>query len=270
MQDWVLANADALQFELFFGLLIVFGIAEALAPRREGAPRGMRWVTNFVLTTLNVVVMSILPITIFSAAVWSARHHVGLLNLVAIPAVVLVLTTLLARGFISFFTHYLAHKVPFLWRIHRVHHLDTELDISTTVRFHPAEFVVNLAIGVPIVVALGLSPWVLLLYEVFDAAVTLFSHANVRIPAAIDRALRYLIVTPDLHRVHHSAWQTETDSNFGAVFPIWDIVFGTFRTSTREPHETMALGLEVRDGREQRLKWLLGSPLNSRFDATEK
>jgi len=158
---------------------------------------------------------------------------------------------------------HLAEAAP---RVHRVHHLDTELDISTTVRFHPAEFIVNLAVGIPIVVAFGLSPWVLLLYEIFDAVITLFSHANVRIPPALDRVLRYVIVTPDLHRVHHSAWQTETDSNFGAVFPVWDIVFGTFRTATREPHETMALGLEeVRDDRASRLGWLLRSPLLDRL-----
>ncbi len=267
MEAWVLANAETLQVELFFALLAVFGVAEALAPKRTAAElRRSRWFTNFALTALNIIVMSVLPVSFFTAAVWSVKHHVGAFNVIAMPSVAVVVLTLLVRGFISFFTHYLAHKFPWLWRVHRVHHLDTELDISTTVRFHPAEFIVNLAVGVPIVVAFGLSPWVLMLYEVFDAAITLFSHANVRIPPALDRVLRYVIVTPDLHRVHHSAWQTETDSNFGAVFPIWDIVFGTFRTATREPHETMALGLEeVRDDRANRLGWLLRSPLLDRL-----
>ena len=268
MEKWVLANADNLQFGLFFGLLATFGVVEALAPRRPGPMlRRTRWVTNFVLTFLNIVVMSLLPVTFFDAAVWAVQRGFGAFNLIALPLAATMVATLLVRGFISFFTHYLSHKVPALWRIHRVHHLDTELDISTTVRFHPAEFVVNLIVGVPIVVAFGLSPWVLMLYEVIDAGITLFSHANVRIPATVDRVLRYVIATPDLHRVHHSAWQTETDSNFGAVFPIWDIVFGTFRTETRAPHETMALGLEeVRDGRENRLGWLMGSPLRERLE----
>jgi sterol desaturase/sphingolipid hydroxylase (fatty acid hydroxylase superfamily) len=266
METWVLANADSLQFELFFALLAAFGLAEALAPKRSEPMRRARWVTNFVLTTLNIIVLSLLPVSFFTAAVWSMRHHVGLFNVASLSGPVFVVVTLLARGFISFFTHYLAHKVPWLWRVHRVHHLDTELDVSTTVRFHPAEFIVNLAVGVPIVMVLGLSPWVLLLYEVFDAGVTLFSHANVRIPPAVDRALRYVVVTPDLHRVHHSSWQTETDSNFGAVFPIWDVVFGTFRTDTRAPHETMELGLEeVRDGRANKLWWLLRSPFLDRL-----
>jgi sterol desaturase/sphingolipid hydroxylase (fatty acid hydroxylase superfamily) len=173
---------------------------------------------------------------------------------------------LLARGFISFFTHYLMHKVPLLWRLHRVHHLDTELDVSTTVRFHPFEFLAALIPGVPLVVAFGMSPWVLMLYEILDAVVTLFSHANIRLPESLDRLLRYVIVTPDLHRVHHSSWQTETDSNFSAVFPIWDIVFKTFRTETRVSHETMELGLEeVRDERANRFLWLLGSPFLGRL-----
>ncbi|MFN7940179.1 MAG: sterol desaturase family protein [Thermoanaerobaculia bacterium] len=263
MEAWVLTHAEDLQFELFFGLLAVFGLAEALAPRRPGPMRRRaRWLTNFALTALNIVVMGLLPLTFFDAAVWAANQRFGVGHWIALPAAATILGTLLVRGFISFFTHYLAHRVPALWRLHRVHHLDTELDVSTTVRFHPAEFALNLAVGVPIVALWGLSPWVLMFYEILDAGVTLFSHANVRVPVALDRVLRYVIVTPDLHRVHHSAWQTETDSNFGAVFPIWDLVFGTFRTATREPQATMTLGLEeVRDGRENRLGWLLRSPL---------
>jgi sterol desaturase/sphingolipid hydroxylase (fatty acid hydroxylase superfamily) len=152
--------------------------------------------------------------------------------------------------------------VPLFWRLHRVHHLDTQMDVSTTVRFHPLEFVVNLFIGVPVVIVLGLTPWVLLLYEILDAAITLFSHANIRLPRGLERVLRYVIVTPDLHRVHHSSYQPETDSNFGAVFPIWDIIFGTFRTETRLPQEVMEIGLEeVRDQRTNQVFWLLTSPL---------
>jgi sterol desaturase/sphingolipid hydroxylase (fatty acid hydroxylase superfamily) len=239
-----------------------------IAPRRPGPMhRRTRWWTNTLLTALNVVVLSLLPVSFFGVAIWSQQHGLGLLANTALPAGGAVAATLLGRGFISWCTHYLNHKVPVLWRVHRVHHLDTELDVTTTVRFHPLEFVVGLVIGAPIVVLLGLTPWVLLFYEILDAGVTLFSHANVRIPAGLDRVLRYVIVTPDLHRIHHSAWVTETDSNFSAVFPIWDIVLGTFRAESREPQERMTLGLEVRDGREQRLGWLLTSPMRRRLDA---
>jgi sterol desaturase/sphingolipid hydroxylase (fatty acid hydroxylase superfamily) len=152
------------------------------------------------------------------------------------------------------------HRVPLCWRLHRVHHLDTELDVSSTVRFHPLEFLVTTMPSVPLVVAFGLTPWVVALYELLDVGVTLFSHSNVRLPRRLDAALRCLIVTPDLHRIHHSTWRPETNSNFGAVFPWWDMLFGTYRTIPRAPHATMPLGLdELRGPRANSLWWLLRS-----------
>lgn len=267
IDQWITQNAEDLQVALFFSLFFVFSLAEVFEPKRPGPMRRReRWLTNLLLTALNIVVMSLLPVTFFSVAVWAHEKGIGLFNQFSLPLAVLIIGNLLGRGFVSFITHYLMHKVPLFWRLHRVHHFDTELDVSTTVRFHPLEFAAALFIGIPIVIGFGLSLWILLLYEIFDAVVTLFSHANVRLPIAIDRVLRYIIVTPDLHRVHHSSWQPETDSNFSAVFPIWDIVFGTFHTQTRAPQETMELGLEeVRDERTNRLWWLLASPSQGEF-----
>ena len=263
IDQWITQNANDLQVALFFILFFVFGLAELLAPKRPGPmQRKERWLANLILTALNIAVMGLLPVTFFGAAVWAQEKGIGLFNQLAMPMLLLVTGNLLARGFISFLTHYLMHKVPWFWRLHRVHHLDTELDVSTTVRFHPLACAVGLLLGGPLVLAFGLTLWVLLLYELLDAMVTLFSHANVRLPMAVDRVLRFIVVTPDLHRIHHSSWQPETDSNFGAVFPIWDIVFGTFRAQTRAPQETMELGIEeVRDGRSNRILWLLASPL---------
>ncbi len=263
IEDWVNNNAETVQYILFFTLFFIFGLIEVFEPKRSGPmQRKARWFTNFVLTFLNVVVIGLMPVTFFSVAIWAQEQGYGLLNLFTMPLVVLLLGTLLARGFISFFSHYLMHKVPFLWRLHRVHHLDTEMDVSTTVRFHPLEFVVSTAIGVVIVLSLGLTPWILLIYELLDVAVNVFSHSNIPVPRRLNQVLRYIIVTPDLHRIHHSSWQPETDSNFSAVFPIWDIVVGTFRTETRIPQETMELGLEeVRDKRTNHFLWLLVSPL---------
>lgn len=225
--------------------------------------RRTRWPANFFLTCVNLVAIGMLPISFFGAARWAESRSVGLLNWFPLPAAALVVVTLLVRGFISFSTHYLNHMVPLFWRVHRVHHLDTELDVSTTVRFHPLEFVIGLITGVPIVLAAGLTPWILMLYELFDVVVTLWSHSNVRVPAALDRALRYVIVTPDLHRIHHSARRPETNSNFGAVFPIWDVIFGTFCATPRDGHELMRLGLdEVRGADAHRSLWLLGSALS--------
>src|SRR6185295_16050267 len=212
-----------------------------------------------LLTFLNLAAMSVLPISLIGTALWAEARGFGLLHHVHLPTAAAIVVTLLVRGFISFFTHYLNHVVPLFWRIHRVHHLDTELDVSSTVRFHPLEFVIALLPGVPIVLAFGLSPWVLMFYELLDVVVTLWSHANMRLAGRVDRALRYIIVTPDLHRVHHSTWRPETNSNFGAVFPIWDVIFGTFRAAPRDGHEGMRLGLdEVRGADAHRPLWLLG------------
>lgn len=142
-----------------------------------------------------------------------------------------------------------------------MHHLDTELDVSTNVRFHPFEFITNAIFGIPIILFFGFPVWVLMLYELLDVVVTLISHANLSLPKKLDRVLHYFIVTPDLHRIHHSAYQPETDSNYGAVFPIWDILFGTFKTQTRAPQKEMEIGLEeVRDERTNSIVWLLLSP----------
>jgi sterol desaturase/sphingolipid hydroxylase (fatty acid hydroxylase superfamily) len=265
--QWILAHGDSLQVGVFFGLLGALAVLEALAPRRSGPmSRWTRWPTNLFFTLLNLMALGVLPVSIVSVAFWAERAGWGLLNRFPTPTALVVIVTLAVRGFIAFFTHYLMHMVPAFWRLHRVHHLDTELDVTTTVRFHPLEFVVQTLPAVPIVVAFGLTPWVLVFYELLDVAITLWTHSNTRLPAAVDTVLRYAIVTPDLHRIHHSAWKPETNSNFGAVFPLWDLVFGTFRATPRDEHEHMRLGLdEVRGRAAQRPLWLLGSIVRDRL-----
>lgn len=242
-------------------------LLERLIPKRDVQKSPYRrWGNNLALTILAILVLPLVPVTFITAAFWAESAGFGLLNGPGsiLPLSLVVLITLLIRAFISFGTHWLNHRVPLLWRIHRVHHLDTELDVTSTVRFHPLEMPVSLLIGLPVVVLCGLSPWVLILYELLDVSVTLFSHSNIRLPASLDRVLRYLIVTPDLHKVHHSSHQPETDSNYSAVFPVWDLLFGTFRTETREPLDTMELGLKQwRAPEADRFWWLLLSPMKS-------
>ncbi|MEQ8860978.1 MAG: sterol desaturase family protein [Pseudomonadales bacterium] len=260
--SWLLEHGENVQYGLFFGLLPLLLVVERILPFRRLPGDAARLRTNAALTLLAVLSLGIVPVSFIGAAMWADARGVGLLNLAALPPGVVIVATLLLRGGLSTLTHWLNHRVPLLWRLHRVHHLDTELDVSSTVRFHPLEMPVNALIGVPLVVALGLSPWVLVIYEFLDVAVTLFSHSNLQVPAKLDRWLRYVLVTPNLHRVHHSSFRPETDSNYGAVFPIWDVVFGTFRSETREPQEAMELGLEdVRGPAAQRLLGLLVSPL---------
>lgn len=265
---WILTHGESLQVALFLVLLVGLAAVESLVPVRRGPMgRSRRWPTNLFFTLLNLLALGVLPVSIVSAAFWAEQHQWGLLNQVPGPAAVTVGVTLVARAFISFFTHYLMHQVPLFWRLHRVHHLATELDVTTTVRFHPVEFFVQTLPAVPIVVAFGLTPWVLVSYEILDVAVTLWTHSNTRFPVGLDRVLRYVVVTPSLHRVHHSAWVPETNSNYGAIFPLWDLVFGTYRSTPRADERTMRLGLEeVRGRAAHRPLWLLGSVFIDRLE----
>lgn len=258
----MLEKGADIQVWVFFGCLAALLALERVVPCRPiPADRWVRWRTNASLSILNVVLIGLLPISLVAAGFWAERHEIGLLNWLEAPYAVVLASTLLLRGFVSFFTHFLNHKLPLLWRLHRVHHLDDDLDVSSTVRFHPLEMIVGTIIGIPLILLMGLAPWALLLYELLDAAVTLFSHSNIRLPRWLNRPLRYVIVTPDLHRVHHSARQPETDSNYGAVFPLWDLIFGTFRAQASAPSASMALGLGDTDsGARHDLRYLLCAP----------
>ncbi|MCA9509346.1 MAG: sterol desaturase family protein, partial [Myxococcales bacterium] len=249
LDSWILANAGTAQEVAFGGALLALLALEAWRPRRRApARRRQRWPVNFALTALNVVALGFVPVSFVGAALWARAHGVGVLNAVALPPALAALATLLVRGLLSTITHLLHHQVPLLWRIHRVHHLDAELDVSSTVRFHPLEMLTGPLLGLPFVLAGGLEPWALALYELLDVVVTLFSHANLRLPRGLERALRVVVVTPELHRIHHSRWAPETDSNYGAVFPIWDVVLGTYRGEPRDDPATMALGLDDEPG----------------------
>ena len=267
---WLINSSEDFQFILYFGLLFLLMAIEHFYSFRT-INRKKRWVKNFVMTFIAITAMFSLPFTFITSASFASKENFGLFNRIDVNWAIVLVLALLLRGFISFFTHYLAHKIPLFWRVHRVHHLDTEIDVSTNVRFHPFEFLINIAIGIPIVMLFGLPVWVLMFYELFDVIITLFSHSNISIPKKVERILRYIVVTPDLHRVHHSSHQPETDSNFSAVFPIWDIVFGTFRTETLNNATEMELGLkEVRDERTNNILWLLLSPFKTFKKQDEK
>lgn len=247
----------------FAGCFVLLAALETVTPRsRQPAERRRRWPANGALTLLFILVNGLFPITLIAAAELAARRDIGLLNLLDLPLGAAFILTLLIRSLTAYGTHRLMHAAPWLWRLHRVHHLDTALDVSSAVRFHPVEPVLVNGIAVAVVLLLGLNPLAVLVYELIEAVLTLFSHANVRLSRRIDRALGWLIVTPDLHRVHHSPLQAETDSNFGSTLSVWDRLFGTYR---RKPAETLAhqpIGLdECRDARASSLLWLLASPL---------
>lgn len=262
VEAFVRTSFEPLQYAAFFGVFAVFALLESVAPRDPSpAMRLWRWPSNVLLTAVNIAVLGALPVGIVAAADWAQGAGFGLLHAVDVAPWAAFTIGFLGRAFLSWGTHLLNHKVPFLWAIHRVHHLDTRLDVSTTVRFHPLEFVFTTPLTLAGVVALGVPPVAVLIYEVMDAGVTVFSHANVRLPSWVDRPLRLLIVTPDVHRVHHSSHRPETDSNYGAVLTIWDRLLGTYRRKNTDALATQETGLsEVQDSRSRNLLWLLILP----------
>jgi sterol desaturase/sphingolipid hydroxylase (fatty acid hydroxylase superfamily) len=258
---------ESLQYVIYFGLLAGLGVMEALAPRQDGpAERGRRWPPNFGLTALNVVVLGALPVSGLAVAVLAQQKGWGLLQQYPLPLAGTLGVALIARSLVSYAVHVAMHKVPVLWRVHRVHHTDVFLDVSTTVRFHPLEFLIQLGPTALVILGLGLPPWTIMLYELLDTATNLFIHTNARVPTRVDAWLRLLLVTPDMHRVHHSAVWPETDSNYGVVLPWWDRLFRTYRAAGSDPGETR-LGLEeCQDRRASSFGWLLALPFRGRVD----
>jgi sterol desaturase/sphingolipid hydroxylase (fatty acid hydroxylase superfamily) len=258
---------EPLQYLVYFGLLAGLALVEVLAPRGEGpAERARRWPANFGLTALNVLVLGALPVSGLAAALLAERHGWGLLNRYPLPLIGTLLVAVLTRSLVSYGVHVAMHKVPALWRVHRVHHTDVFLDVSTTVRFHPLEFLIQAGPTALLILALGLPPWTILLYELLDTATAVFIHANTRLPAGLESWLRHLLVTPELHRVHHSARWPATDSNYGVLVPWWDRLFGTYRTPERDLADPR-LGLEeCQDRRASSFGWLLTLPLRRRVE----
>lgn len=267
-ENWVLTNSEPLQYLIFFGCLLVLGFLEHLRPAHSSpAPRVKRWPVNYAITFLNVVVMGILPISLISASQFAHSKSFGLFNVFEFSLPILVVGVLAARGFISWLNHFLMHKVSLFWRIHQVHHLDTQLDTSTTVRFHPLEFVANLAVSLPLVLLFGGPTWIYLVYELLDAGINVFSHSNIRLPERLNSGLSWFIVTPNVHQIHHSSFQPETDSNYGAVFTIWDRLFGTFRTKDWPFDSNFTFGLEYwRHSKYSSFWFLLTSPFRTQKD----
>jgi len=227
-----------------------------------GAARRRRWPANIGLTVLNVAVLGAMPVSLVAVADWAAVRGWGLLNQAPVPPLAALVIGILMRSLINYGVHVAMHKTPLLWRVRRVHHTDTAMDVSTTVRFHPLEFVITMPVQIAAVALFGLSAMALMLYELFDAAMAVFTHANIRLPDRVDRLLRLVLVTPALHRLHHSAWQPETDSNYGATFSCWDRLFGTYRSKPADELAPLRLGLsEYRDRRADSILWLLALPL---------
>jgi sterol desaturase/sphingolipid hydroxylase (fatty acid hydroxylase superfamily) len=252
-----------------FWLSVVFLLSlERRVPAFQSDPeRTDRWPTNFGLGFLNAVLLVITPASTISAAEWASRAGVGLLNEISMPLWLSICCTLAVYSLTVYLIHIIDHKTPWLWRLHRVHHLDTHLDVSTSQRHHPLELIVNTPILVTITIVFGLTSSVILIYEGLEAITDFFSHANLRLPESLDRIVRWVFVTPNMHSLHHSSHQPETDSNYGQVFTVWDRLFGTYRAEPAWGYGKLQIGLqEIRDDRAWNFWWQMKSPALSLKD----
>lgn len=253
----------AIRITAFVVVLTAMGVWEALAPRRQlTANKPARWLGNIALLAINSLAVR-LVLTLGAAGIaLEAKHHGwGLFNIVALPRWLEVLAAFVLLDLTIYLQHVVFHKVPFLWRLHLVHHADPDFDVTTGLRFHTLEIGISLGIKAAAIIALGASPIAVILFETALNISSMFSHSNVRIPEWLDRWLRLVVVTPDMHRVHHSMIPSETNSNYGFNVPWWDYVFRTYLPQPQAGHLGMRIGLEqVPVNRAVGLHWLLVLP----------
>ena len=240
----VLEHECLIRLGTFFGLLAGLALAERLAPRRPQPAWAGRRLHNLGLAGLNTVAVRLLiPLGAMGMALLAEDRGWGLLHHVSLPEWAAVVLAVVLLDGIIYGQHVLFHAVPVLWRLHRVHHVDHEFDVTTGVRFHTLEILLSAGVKIGAVVALGAPAVAVFVFEVLLNATSMFSHSNLRLPAWVDRVLRLVLVTPDMHRVHHSIHREETDSNFGFNLPWWDYLFGTYRAQPADGHERMQLGV---------------------------
>ena len=264
MTDLLLANEPLIRMAFFLGILVAMAIWEVAAPRRRREiPRLIRWSNNLGVVVIDTLLVRLtFPVVAVGLAVMAEAQGWGLFNIFDVPFWLAFFLSVLALDLAIYLQHVMFHAVPALWRLHRMHHADLEFDVSTGLRFHPVEILLSMGIKLAVVAALGPPALAVLVFEVLLNATSMFNHSNIRIPAAIDRVLRLVVVTPDMHRVHHSIIAHETNSNFGFNLPWWDRLLGTYRPQPREGHERMTIGIEqFRTTRDLWLDRMLIQPL---------
>jgi sterol desaturase/sphingolipid hydroxylase (fatty acid hydroxylase superfamily) len=266
--DGLLGQSDgAIRLAVFLGVFVLMALIELLWPKRKlSVSKPKRWLTNLGISVtdsllLRLMAMLAVPVAAIAAAYYAEAHRIGLLNNVGWPAWLKLAIALLVLDLAIWAQHLASHKVPLLWRLHQVHHADRDIDVTTAVRFHPVEIALSMLWKIVVVVPLGASPLAVFLFEVILNACAMFNHANVALPRWLDGPLRLLVVTPDMHRVHHSVLRREHDSNYGFNLSLWDRVFRTYTAQPEAGHQGMILGLTpYQDEAPARFAWSLWLP----------
>jgi len=260
-------NADNIRLASFLAVFLIVGLAEHFWPRRMlTVPKVQRWFSNsFIIVIDSLVVRLALPVMPVGVAQLCRQNGWGLLNVLTVPHWMNVIIVILVLDLVIYLQHRAFHRVPFFWRFHRMHHTDLDIDVSSGNRFHPVEILFSLIIKMGVIAVIGAPVVAVVAFEILLNATSLFNHGNLRIPIHIDRWLRLFLVTPDMHRVHHSIIVRETDSNFSFNLPLWDRLLGTYNEQPKEGHIYMTIGLkEFRDPGQLGVLYLLTLPFRGR------
>ena len=263
MPNLLLTHEPAIRLGPFAGILIAMAAWEGLAPRRPRVvSRWLRWPGNLGVGVLNTLLLrAVFPVAAVGVAALGEQRGWGLLNNLALPGGVKIVAAVVLLDLAIYLQHVMFHAVPALWRLHRMHHADLDFDVTTGARFHPIEILLSMGLKLAVVAALSASAVAVLLFEILLNATAMFNHGNVGLRPRVDRVLRWLVVTPDMHRVHHSVVPNETNSNFGFNLPWWDRLLGTYRAAPAAGHEAMTIGLDAfRDPGQLRLDRMLVQP----------
>jgi sterol desaturase/sphingolipid hydroxylase (fatty acid hydroxylase superfamily) len=263
MNSLLINHEPLIRFGFFFGILVLMAVWEFLAPRRQlQTSKSMRWFSNLGIVSIDTLSLRLLlPFFAIDVAITAEKVGGGLLNSVSLPYWLKVTMGVVVLDLAIYLQHVMFHALPILWRLHMMHHSDLDFDVTTGVRFHPIEILLSMGIKMIIVSLVGISAAGVLIFEVLLNATSLFNHGNVRLAGNIDGVLRLLVVTPEMHRVHHSVIIRETNSNFGFNLPWWDRLFGTYKDQPVAGHVGMTIGLsQFRDSKRLTLPWLLALP----------
>lgn len=256
-------DPSLLRLVCFMTAFVGCALWEARAPRKTlTQSKWYRWSNNFALVALNSVLLAtLIPIAAFQSALIAEQNQWGLFNQISLPIPVTVTLCVLLLDCAIYLQHLVFHRVPLLWRLHRVHHADLDIDVTTGTRFHPIEMILSMLIKIGLVMLLGVPAIAVVVFEVVLNVSAMFNHSNAKLPLSIDKVLRKWVVTPDMHRVHHSVIVKETHSNFGFFLSVWDRWFKTYRAQPQLGHDKVQIGVpEINDGKEQRLDKMLRQP----------
>ncbi|MBO0332055.1 sterol desaturase family protein [Sneathiella sp. CAU 1612] len=267
MLDFIANHEPTVRLSFFLGTLGAVGIWQAFAPKRPPSVSILwRWLNNFGVTFLNTLLLRLLfPILAVGLAVTATENGWGLLNVVELPIAFSIVIAVILQDLVIYWQHVIFHRVGFLWKFHKMHHADVDYDVSTGARFHPVEILLSMVLKLVVVLLIGPPVVAVIIFEILLSSIAMFNHANAGLPEKIDNFARKFIVTPDMHRVHHSVIRDEHNSNYGFNLPWWDYMFSTYRPQPSAGHDKMTIGLnEYQSHRKQSIFWMLRLPFAKR------